>query len=182
MSEVVGSDSRRVVVGVHGSVTSLAALRTGLEQARARDAILVPVLAWSPVGGELTYRKAPCPQLLETWRRNAVDTLRTAFDEALGGVPTDVDVQAQLVRGEPGPALIAVASGSTDLLFVGAGHRSVLGRRILGSTTGYCVRHATGSLVLVPPPELLSHTPALARSGWGEVDRPDGSDHAPIRF
>ena len=65
MSEVVGSDSRRVVVGVHGSVTSLAALRTGLEQARARDAILVPVLAWSPVGGELTYRKAPCPQLLD---------------------------------------------------------------------------------------------------------------------
>ena len=58
----------------------------------------------------------------------------------------------------------------------------LLGRRIPGATTRYCVRHATGSLVLVPPPELLSHTPALARLGWGEVDRPDGSDHAPIRF
>ena len=180
MSEVVGPDSRRVVVGVHGSVTSLAALRTGLEQARARNAILVPVLAWSLVGGELTYRKAPCPQLLEIWRRNAVDTLRTAFDEALGGVPTDVDGQDQLVRGEPGPALVGVASGAADLLVVGAGHRRVLGRRIPGATARYCLRHASGPTLLVPPPELLSQAPQLARSGWGELDRPDGSDHAPI--
>jgi len=181
MSEVMRPDSRRVVVGVHGSVTSLAALRTGLELARAREAVLVPVLAWTPVGGELTYRKAPCPQLLSIWRRNAVDTLRTAFDEALGGVPTDVDVQAQLVRGEPGPALVGVASGTADLLVVGAGHRNVLGRRVPGGTARYCLRHASGPTLLVPPPELLGHTASRARLGWGELDPPDGRDHAPIR-
>lgn len=181
MSEVVRPDSRRVVVGVHGSVTSLAALRSGLQQARAVDAVLVPVLAWSPVGGELTYRKAPCPQLLEIWRRNAVDRMRTAFDEALGGVPTDVDVQAQLVRGEPGPALVRVASGAADLLVVGAGRRSVLGRRIPSATARYCVRHATGPVVLVPPPELLSHTDSLSRLGWNDLDRRRGSDRTAIR-
>jgi nucleotide-binding universal stress UspA family protein len=180
MSEVVRPDSRRVVVGVHGSLTSLAALRMGLEEARARTAVLVPVLAWSPVGGELTYRKAPCPQLLDIWRRNAVDKLRTAFDEALGGVPTDVDVRAQLVRGEPGPALVGVASGTGDLLVVGAGHRSVMGRRIPGATARYCLRHSMGSVLLVPPPELLSRTAVLARLGWDEHDRPDGQHHAPI--
>jgi nucleotide-binding universal stress UspA family protein len=182
MTEVVRPDSRRVVVGVHGSLTSLAALRIGLQEARARNAVLVPVLAWSPVGGELTYRKAPCPQLLDVWRRNAVDTLHTAFDEALGGVPTVVDLQAKVVRGEPGPALIGVASGAGDLLVVGAGHRAVMGRRVLGATARYCLRHAAGAVVLVPPPELLRHTAVLGRLGRAELDRPDGQHRASINL
>ena len=182
MTELVRPYSLRVVVGVHGSLTSLAALRMGLEEARARNAVLVPVLAWSPVGGELTYRKAPCPQLLEVWRRNAVDRLHTALDEGLGGVPSDVDVQAEVVRGEPGPALIRVASGTGDLLVVGAGHRAVMGRRILGATARYCLRHAAGPVLLVPPPELLRHAASLGRLGPTELGRPHGPRRASINL
>jgi hypothetical protein len=53
MVDVRHSESAHVVVGVNGSVTSLAALRVARQQARDRDAVLMPVLAWVPVGGEL---------------------------------------------------------------------------------------------------------------------------------
>jgi hypothetical protein len=43
--------SRRVIVGVNGSVRNVQALRCAAAEARARDAVLVAVHAWVPPGG-----------------------------------------------------------------------------------------------------------------------------------
>src|SRR5579884_3561935 len=103
------SKTTRVVVGVSGSLSSLAALHRAVEEARTRNALLVPVLAWTPPGGEIAYHRSPCPPLLREWRAGAEQRLRTAFDQAFGGTPTGVAVRSLVVRGEPGPALVRIA-------------------------------------------------------------------------
>jgi hypothetical protein len=50
---------RRVIVGASGSPASLQALRYAEEPARTHDALLLPVLAWVPPGGDLADRRAP---------------------------------------------------------------------------------------------------------------------------
>jgi len=167
-----GSRSAQVVVGVHGSLTSLAALRAGVQEARDRSAVLVPVLAWSPVGGELAYRRAPCMPLLQVWRQHAMEQMATAFDEAFGGYPNDVEVRSRVVRGEAGPVLAHVAADVGSLLVVGSGRRRVLGRRWHGPIARYCLAHAACPVLLVPPPELLHDADRLARRHW--ASRPGG--------
>ncbi len=53
------SVERRILVGVHGSLGSLQALRYATEEARKRDAALIPVIAWVPPGGDLAERRQP---------------------------------------------------------------------------------------------------------------------------
>jgi nucleotide-binding universal stress UspA family protein len=81
--------------------------------------------------------------------------LRATFDTALGGVPTDVRVEAWVVEGPVAPALIRYASGEDDLLVVGAGTPQRFWRRGVADA---CVREATCPVVVVPPP-------AMARGG-----------------
>jgi nucleotide-binding universal stress UspA family protein len=141
----------------------LSALRAALNHACDRQSVLVPVLAWHPVGGELAYRRAPCPELLRLWRQHAVERLAEAFDQALGGYPTEVEVQPEIIRGAAGAALVQTACGDGDLLVVGSGHRRLGQRRVSGPTTRYCLTHARCPVLLVPPPELL-HRAAAARA------------------
>jgi nucleotide-binding universal stress UspA family protein len=54
---------RRIIVGVSGSVRSLQALRRAAAEALMRDAVLVPVHAWIPPGGDLADRRFPSPEL-----------------------------------------------------------------------------------------------------------------------
>lgn len=170
LSDVGRPRSTRVVVGVHGSLTSLAALHMALQQARDRSAVLVPVLVWTPVGGEMAYRRAPCAPLLQVWRQAARERLATAFDEAFGGYPLDVDVQPHVVRGTAGEVLVQVAAEPGDLLVVGSGHRRLVRRRWHGPTARYCLARASCPVVLVPPPDLLHDTDRVARRRW--VNKP----------
>ncbi|WP_084701533.1 universal stress protein [Streptacidiphilus anmyonensis] len=153
------SHSGRVVVGVSGTPTSLQALRTAVAEARSTGSSLVAVLAWTPVGGEISYRRAPCPPLLRLWEDEAAWRLRNSFDEALGGVPQDVPVELVTVRGEAGAALVDVADQADDLLVVGAGPRGARARLFHGATTRYCVGHAACRVLSVPAPELLAALP-----------------------
>jgi nucleotide-binding universal stress UspA family protein len=59
-----GSAGRaRVITGVSGSPGSLRALRYAAEVAGRHGAVLLPVLAWTPPGGELADRRFPSPYL-----------------------------------------------------------------------------------------------------------------------
>jgi nucleotide-binding universal stress UspA family protein len=113
----------RVVVGVSGSLGSLAALRTGLREARLRGRPLVAVLAWQPQGGETVYRMAPTPSLLERWEREAWERLDQALAQAWGRLPLDVQVEPVIVRSSAGGALTAVADRPDDLLVIGTTRR-----------------------------------------------------------
>ena len=148
--------SRRVIAGVSGSVRSLGALRAGVAEARANEAELVAVLAWAPAGGEFAYMRAPCPLLLRLCEEAAQEGIREAFDAAFGGVPWDVPVRMLVVRARPGQVLVDMADRPDDLLVVGCGGRSRLGRTVHGAVTRYCIAHAHCPVLAVPPPDLIT--------------------------
>ncbi len=149
-------DGRRVIAGVSGSLRSLGALRAGVDEARETGAPLIAVLAWAPAGGELAYRRAPCPVLLKLWEQAARERLTEAFDAALGGVPADVTVRGMVVRRRPGPLLVELADQPDDLLIVGCGGRNWLSSSVHASVARYCLAHARCRVLAVPPPELIT--------------------------
>lgn len=147
---------RRVIVGVHGSLGSLQALRYATAEARERSVPLVPVIAWIPPGGDLHERTHPAPALRQVWRDAARERLLAAFDAGLGGVPSDVPVVPLVQRGETGPVLVGIANQPDDLLVIGTGRRGMLRRALRRSVGRYCLAHATCLVLAVPPSALMN--------------------------
>jgi nucleotide-binding universal stress UspA family protein len=145
----------RIVVGVHGSLGSLQALRWAAAEARERHVPLVPVIAWVPPGGDLAERSHPSLYLRRVWHEAARSRLAAAFDEALGGVPGDLPVQLRVERGDTGPVLVDVASRPGDLLVIGTGRRRPVSRTLRKSVGRYCLAHAGCPVLAVPPSRLM---------------------------
>ncbi|MFF3068022.1 universal stress protein [Kitasatospora sp. NPDC057936] len=154
----------RIVVGLSGSLGSLAALHHAVAEARRTDAEVLAVHCWTPAGGESAYRRTPCPPMLTAGRDTAVARLRQALDEAFGGGYAGVRLRCLAVRGETGHTLVRCADRPGDLLVLGAGSRGRLGRLLHPSVTAYCVRHATCPVLAVPKPPLQRELEALERS------------------
>jgi nucleotide-binding universal stress UspA family protein len=142
----------RVVVGASGSPGSLQALRYAEQLARAHNAILIPVLAWVPPGGDLADRRAPCGYLRRVWAEDARQRLRETLQLAWGEIPTDPLVQPFVQRGAAGWVLVSAASCPGDLLVVGAGRHGRLARVISGKVSRHCLAHALCPVLAVPPP------------------------------
>jgi nucleotide-binding universal stress UspA family protein len=145
---------RRIIVGVHGSLGSLQALRYAADEARQRNVPLVAVTAWVPPGGDLAERRHSSPYLRKIWREAAWERLWAAFDAGLGGVPDDVQVEPQIARGETGPVLVDIADQRDDLLIIGTGRRSGFGL-LRRSVSRYCLAHARCPVLAVPPSALM---------------------------
>jgi nucleotide-binding universal stress UspA family protein len=166
------AENLRVVVGVSGSLSSLAALHHGAAEARRLDAVLVPVLVWHPVGGEFAYRSHPCPPLLEMWEQTARKRLDTAFQQCFGGYPAGLRIQPLVIRDEqPGRALVETADRPGDVLVVSTGRQGRLTRLFHGSVSRYCLAHAHCAVTAVPPSDLLDALESAARDG-GELTLP----------
>ncbi|WFB06281.1 universal stress protein [Streptomyces sp. LX-29] len=152
----------RVVVGVSGSLASLAALRRGVLEARRDGRTLVAVVAWEPPEGEILYAKQPDPSWARMWEDEARQRLGLAFDEALGGVPADLRVVQRVVRGKPESALRTIAHRPNDLLVVGVSRGVGLRAWIHRSPVRRLVQAKADCPVLtVPGPHLL---PSEART------------------
>ena len=147
---------RRIIVGVHGSLGSLQALRFAADEARQRNVPLLPVVAWVPPGGDLAERRHSSPYLRKIWRDAATEQLWAAFDAGLGGIPADLHIEPQVARGETGPVLVDIANQPEDLLIVGTGRRSALGRMLRRSVARYCLAHAKCPVLAVPPSALMN--------------------------
>ena len=147
---------RRIIVGVHGSLGSLQALRYAADEARRRDVPLLAITAWIPPGGDMAERRHSSPYLRKIWREAAWERLWTAFDAGLGGVPADLHVETQAVRGDTGPVLVDVASQPDDLLVIGTGRRRGVRRLVRGSVGRYCLAHARCPVLAVPPSALMA--------------------------
>jgi nucleotide-binding universal stress UspA family protein len=154
---------RRVVVGVHGSLGSLQALRWAAEEARERQVVLVAAIAWMPPGGDLAERTHPSPTLRRVWRDAARTRLLDSFDNGLGGLPPDIEVHARVERGETGAVLTDVADKPDDLLVIGTGRRSFLVRTFRSSVGRYCLAHAKCPVLAVPPSALMDE---MGHNSW----------------
>ena len=145
---------RRIIVGVHGSLGSLQALRWAADEAQERRAPLVPVIAWVPPGGDLAERSHPSPYLRQIWQDAALKRLTDAFDECFGGVPDDL-------RGAAGWSAATGAGARRRRRPAGrpAGDRqraaNPVGRALHHSVGRYCLAHAKCPVVAVPPSALM---------------------------
>jgi nucleotide-binding universal stress UspA family protein len=145
----------RVVVGVHGSLGSLQALRFAADEARHRDVPLLAVIAWVPPGGDVAERRNSSPYLRKIWREAAWERLQGAFEDGLGGIPAYLRVEPYVERGPTGPVLVDVADQPDDLLIIGTGRRSRV-RRLFHSSAGrYCLAHARCPVLAIPPSALM---------------------------
>lgn len=163
MSRYDTSAAARVVVGVSGSLGSVTALRRATALARRLETELWPVLAWEPPGGDPAARRSPAGALLvEEWQRLARQRLAAVLDEIFGGNLPGVPLHAVVVRGAPGPALVATADREDDVLVVGAGRRG-LHRAFSGRVSRHCLAHATCPVLAVPPSPLESELLSVHR-------------------
>ncbi|HEY7431092.1 MAG TPA: universal stress protein [Streptosporangiaceae bacterium] len=148
------SGARRVIVGASGSPGSLRALRYAEEAARRLDALLIPVMVWTPPGGELAERRTPSHGLRKIWEEAASELLAHTLEVAWGELPAGLTTRPTVVRGEPGHALVELADSTDDLLVVGAGRRSGMGWLWGARVSRYCLRHARCPVLAVPPATL----------------------------
>jgi nucleotide-binding universal stress UspA family protein len=91
------------------------------------------------------------------WHERAEQRLAEAVDAALGGLPQDIPVTPQVVRGPAGPALVSLADRADDLLVVGSGRVGVA-RKAFGlqpPVVRYCATRAACPVLVVPPSELV---------------------------
>lgn len=150
----------RVIVGLSGSLGSLAALYRAVTEAARLEAVLVPVAAWLPSDGD---RHGPRPlSELEHAARRRIDT---AFEQAFGGYPSDLVIRPLTVRGPAGAALVSAVTGPADRLVIGTGRHGRLDRLLHGTVLRYCRTYATCPVIGVSPSELLETLELSARSG-----------------
>jgi nucleotide-binding universal stress UspA family protein len=146
---------RRIVVGVHGSLGSLQALRWAADEARERRVPIVAAIAWVPPGGDFAERSHPSPYLRRLWQDAALKRLTGAFDECLGGIPDDLDGHLLVERGDAGQVLVDLSERPGDLLVIGTGRRSPVSRALHRSVGRYCLAHARCPVLAVPPSALM---------------------------
>src|SRR4030095_12869753 len=109
----------------------------------------------------------------------AAMTILSAFQQAMGGLPRDITVDAQAVEGPAAAVLVDQASGGDDLLVVGRSGRDLPGTPRVDVR---CLRTASCPVVAVPAPvpsgvavlrrALVSEAEALLRSSapqWNDA-------------
>ena len=157
--------ARLFFAGVSGSPGSVHALRCAADLAREHDAILVPLLAWVPPGGDLAERKNPDLQLRQLWKDDAWQRLRDAVDTAFGGLPCGLRTWPLVLRGKPGQVLVGAASQASDLLVIGTGRRGSLPQLLGCPVLRYCLGNASCPVLAIPPPALAQEA-GHGLHGW----------------
>lgn len=134
----------RVVVGVSWTLAGYEALRYAVARARESGLALVAVRAY----------RCPSSGYGAEWhdaiRDDAAAAAKRAFDEALGGLPRDIEAQVRVAEGPVGWVLAQSATLPGDLLVIGGSEGRLSGGRV----AKYCARHAACPVVIVPKPAM----------------------------
>lgn len=127
----------RVVVGVDGSLSGLAAIRAAVAEARRRG---LPLLG-------LRSRSTGIACVDAT-------AMTTAFLEALGGMPTDLQVELRVSWLSISEALCAAGADPNDLIVVGTSGKGWWHAVFSGSVSRAVTRRARCPVLTVPVPEM----------------------------
>ncbi|MER7952540.1 universal stress protein [Streptomyces sp. NPDC096079] len=171
----------RIVVGVTGSLASLAALRYATALARRDGTPLLAVLVWEPPEGEGLFARMPDRAWARLWGDDARRRLEDALVDGLGGVPAGLAFEGRVVRGAPAAALCAAADRPGDLLVLGsAPGRGRLARPRRRPVLRGVLRRASGPVLTVPGPALFPGEARVLRR-HARVRAPDGRTGAGVR-
>jgi nucleotide-binding universal stress UspA family protein len=151
MTEQQADAGRRIVVGVDGSPSSLAAVRWAARQARLTGATVQAVMAWHlplMAGG---YAWPPVGVLETTDFGKLADRVLTHTIDAALGADTAVPVTKLVREGVPARVLLDAADGA-DLLVLGSRGHAGFTEALLGSVSQHCVHHAACPVVIIRDP------------------------------
>ena len=133
----------RIVVGVDGSASSIAALNWAAHQAELTGARLDAVTAWQ---WPSKYQWMPTPPDYDP----AGDTQKSvdAIIEEVRSAHPSVTIESKVIEGHPARVLVDESQGA-DLLVVGSrGHGEFPGM-LLGSVSQHCVTSARCAVVVL---------------------------------
>lgn len=170
----------RVFVGLDGSLSSMEAVRRGLQEARMRGAELHAVYVRSNsthrgYGFGMVVEPPRSPELLD---RDADYSIKKWLQEGLGNIPTDIPVNRLVAVGDPGQSLVMLAFRRDDLIVLGASRRGRVRRLFANRTSKYCIDCASCPVIVVPPPSMAEHmkrrrglrTSALGGDLWRQFE------------
>ena len=148
MSATKNVKAPRIVVGVNGSASSLAALRWAIHQARLTGGTVNAVVAWQMPTTMTAFGFAP---VAVADGSEMEQTAKRVLDHAVSKAASPEDgppVRRLAVQGLPAPVLLGASAGA-DLLVLGSrGHGGFSGA-LLGSVGQHCVHHARCPVVII---------------------------------
>ncbi len=130
--------SHRIVVGVDGSDSSIAALGWAARQAELTGASLQVVASWewpTAVG----WAAAPIPGDYQP--ADDAQRLLDQVTEPVRASHPGLDIHTTVIEGHPAPVLVEASRGA-DLLVVGSRGRGQFAGMLLGSVSEHCVSSA----------------------------------------
>jgi nucleotide-binding universal stress UspA family protein len=136
----------RIVVGIDGSESALAALRWALEEARLRGATIVAFYAWN-----YPYVVVPGAAVPLHPRADQAVDVEEEMEAALAAVAGEADgvtFNPVVTEGVPA-AVLCEAAEDADLLVIGRGRHHTLRKRVLGSVGTEVLQHAPCPVVVV---------------------------------
>lgn len=148
MTKTTDSSIRRIVVGVDGSPSSVAALRWAISEAELTGDTVEAVIAWQYSVASGGYGWAP--MTVETGidlRAIAEKALTEAVDKA-AGPDCQVTIERRVVEGYA-PTVLVDASADADLLVVGSRGHGTFTDALIGSVSQNCAHHAKCPVVIV---------------------------------
>lgn len=149
-----GGHAPRIVAGVDGSPSSLAALRWAVSQAQRTGGTVDAVIAWQfPATGSFGWAPVSAIDDLD-FESVAKHTLEEAIG-SLGDEAAGVMVRPVVVQGLAAQVLLDAAAGA-DLLVVGSRGRGGFADALLGSVSQHCVHHASCPVVVMRGQEQAS--------------------------
>ena len=137
----------RIVAGVDGSASSLAALLWAVRQAELAGATVEAVIAWRYPVLPVPVGPAPVAAIDPAEFEKAADRTVTEAIHAVVGSGSNVQVSAQVRDGDAAQVLIHAAEDA-DLLVVGSRGHGGFTEALLGSVSQHCVHHAQCPVVI----------------------------------
>ena len=138
-----GQNGGRIVVGVDGSESSMAALRWAVRQAKLTGSSVDAVIAWRVPSG---YGLAPIADGGLDFEGDAKKILADALNEVGGAA--NVVIRPTVVEGYPADVLVWSARGA-DLLVVGSRGHGGFTSALLGLVSHHCVHHASCPVLVI---------------------------------
>jgi nucleotide-binding universal stress UspA family protein len=148
MSVIDISNTGRIVVGVDGSPTALAALRWAVHQAKATGDTVDAVIAWENPSLETAgygwspLTDAECSEYIQ----DATKTVEAAIAEV--STPGGPQIRSMVLQGTPAQVLLE-ASADADLLVVGSRGQGLLVDALVGSLSHHIFQHAHCPVVIM---------------------------------
>jgi nucleotide-binding universal stress UspA family protein len=137
-------EAHRIVVGVDGSLSSVAALNWALRQAELTGAKLEAITTWERPMGPAIGMAPPSDFDPKADARKVLDAVIASAEPG----HEHVSVDSNIVGGPAGMVLVDASRGA-DLLVVGSrGHGELVGF-LLGSVSEHCVTHAHSPVLVV---------------------------------